>query len=112
MTSPVSYRELLKSRGVSLETIGIAEKAVLLEDALRAVELIEFEGRAILGGDVYIAYGGGIESAYANWHSDRQLDELSEEFVARSCAETRSYLINYSAPPKGQVLFVLVVQDE
>lgn len=111
MISSVAYRELLESRGISLEALGVAETAVRREDALRAVELIETAGRAILGGDVYVVDEGRIDSAYANWHSDRRKDEPSEAFVARSCAEARSYITKYPDPPRGQVLFVLVVAE-
>ena len=97
MTSPVAYREFLESRGVSLEALGGAERAVCREDALRVVELVESEGQAILGGDVYVADGGRIESAYANGYSDRRQNEVGEAFVARSSAETRSYITNYPA---------------
>ncbi|RDJ93039.1 hypothetical protein B4Q13_24680, partial [Lacticaseibacillus rhamnosus] len=88
-----------------------ADRAVRREDALRAIELIKSERRAILGGDVYVADGGRIESAYANWYSERRQNELSERVVARSCAETRAYITNYPDPPQGQALFVLVVEE-
>lgn len=89
MTFPVTYRALLERRGVSLEALDLGERAVCREDALRAVELIESEGRAVLG---------------------RQ-DETSEAFVVRSCAETRRYITNYPDPTQGQALFVLVLED-
>jgi hypothetical protein len=64
-----------------------------------------------LGGDVYVDDGGRIESAYANWYSERRDDEPIESFATRSCAESRSYIARYPNPPQGQVLFVLVVAE-
>lgn len=66
----------------------------------------------ILGGDVYVDTEGRIESAYANWYTERRDDESIESFAAQSCAESRCYISRYPAPPRGQPLFVLVVSDD
>ena len=84
----MTYRELLESRGLSLDALGLAERAMRREDALRAVDLVESEGAAILGGDVYIDSGGEIESAYANWYAERRDDESIESFAARNRSDS------------------------
>ena len=111
MSGPSTWREFLERRGRSLEALGLAERAVGREDALRAVDLVESERGTILGGDVYVEDGGRIESAYANWYSERRDDEPTESFATRTCAESRSYIARYPNPPQGQVLFVLVVTE-
>ena len=109
MSGSEIWGKFLTSRGVSLEALGLAERAVGREDALRAVDLVKSVGGTILGGDVYLDEGGRIESAYANWYSERRDDESSESFATRSCGESRTYISKYPNAPTGHVLFVLVV---
>jgi len=111
MSGPSTWREFLERRGQSLEALGLAERAVGREDALRAVDLVEFESGTILGGDVYVEDGGRIESAYANWYAERRDGEPIESFATRTCAESRSYIARYPNPSQGHVLFVLVVTE-
>lgn len=111
MSAPSTWREFLERRGVSLGAFGPDERALGREDALRAVDLVESEGDTILGGDVYVADGGRTVSALANWYSARRGDESIQSFASRSCAESRSYIMEYPDPPRGQALFVLVVAE-
>lgn len=90
MSGPSTWREFLEHRGPSLEALGLAERALGREDALRAVDLVESERGTILGGDVCVEDGGRIETAYANWYSERRDDEWIESFATRTCAESRS----------------------
>jgi hypothetical protein len=110
VSSPKDYRRFLETRGVALDALGLAEGALRREDALFAVDLVEAEGGTILGGDVYVEHDG-VESAHANWYSERRDDEPSESFAARSRAESRSYITKYPDPPEGQALFVLIVAE-
>lgn len=109
MSESATWLEFLESRGVSLDALGLAERALGREDALRAVDLVESEGGTVLGGDVYVEDGDRIESAYANWYSERRDDEPSTSFVTRTCLESRAYIAKYPDPPQGRALFVLVV---
>lgn len=61
-----TYDRLLAEKGISLSAIGLREFGLTRQDALIAVDLLHTAGFPVLGGDVYFAYPGGIESAYAN----------------------------------------------
>jgi hypothetical protein len=95
------YRQFLETRGLALDALGLAERALRREDALLAVDLVEADGGTILGGDVYVEHDG-VESAYANWYSERRDDEPSESFAARSRAESRSYIRSTRTHLKGK----------
>lgn len=111
MNRLLAYRRFMESRGVLLESIGLAERALLRADALHAVALVESEGGSVLGGDVYIATPGQIESAYANWYFEQCEGEPDASFAVRSCSESRSYIARYPDPPRGEPMFVLVIGD-
>ena len=111
MSESSTWRLFLERRGVSLETLGLADRALGREDVLQAVDLVESEGGALLGGDVFVDDGEGIKLGYANWYSERRDDEAIESFVTRSCSESRSYIARYPNPVQGRVLFVLVPAD-
>ena len=89
MRQSSTWSRFLERRGRSLEALGSNERALDREDALRAVELVESERGAILGGDVYVENAGMVESAYANWYSERREDEPNDSFAARACAKRR-----------------------
>jgi len=107
-----AYREFLASRGLSLEALGLQERALSRSDALHAVGLVDSAGVPILGGDVYVETNGQITSAYANWYAEPRDGESKTSFVARTYADTRTYISRYPNPPNGEPLFVLVTGDE
>ena len=109
MTESLTPQDFLERRGVLLDELGLSEHALSRSDALEAVELVVSHGGTILGGDVYFEIGGRIETALANWGSDRREDESIEAYAKRSCAESRSYISRFPDPPEGQVLFVIVL---
>jgi hypothetical protein len=107
-----AFEEFVASRGVSLESLGLRERALLRDDALQAVDLAESAGAVILGGDVWVDKMGRLEPDYANWHTDQREEEAATAFAARSCKESRAYIAAYPEPPDGVPLFVLVTSDE
>jgi len=110
MNSETEYRKLLESRGVSLESPGLTEIALSRADAILAIDLLLSASIPILGGDVYFKKDTGIESAYANWHSDPMEGEDRNDFVSRSCLETKDYIENFPSTEPMPV-FVLVIDS-
>ena len=109
MTTPLSYRDLIETRGISLRELGIADTALTREDAILAADLLREAATPILGGDVYIKTQVGIEIAYANWHSDPRLNETRSQFADRSCLAAKRYITAY--PSSGTTpMFGLVVE--
>ena len=104
-----TYGEFVESRGVVLDSLGLRDRALVRGDALQAIDLLEAAGIPVLGGDVYIAKQGKIESAYANWYTDQREGETISRFAARSFAESRSYISKFPDPTDGMALFALVI---
>ena len=69
------------------------EKALSVEDALQAIELLNEEKIAIYGGDIFTEADGelvyahdilGKEFHYLNWYCDKLDDEESADYLQRS----------------------------
>lgn len=109
MTDEPSYAQLLASKGVSLQQLGLDDIALPRADALIALELLQQQSVPILGGDVYVVRGDRTELAHANWHSDPRADESRADYVARSCQDARTYIAAYPHRDGETPVFVIVV---
>lgn len=90
------YSSFLAANGVSLEELGLQERAFTRSDAKRAVQILRELVVPILGGDVYFQRAGRrIEPAYANWHVDKERDESPNAFADRSWSRPSSMLIEF-----------------
>jgi len=110
MNPETEYRKLLERRGISLQCPGLAEIALSRADAVLAVGLLRSASIPILGGDVYFKKVTGIESAYANWHSDPMDGEDRDSFVIRSCRDTLNYIEKFPST-EAMPIFVLVIDS-
>jgi len=110
MNPEAEYRNLLESRGISLQSPGLTEIALNRVDALLAIDLVRSASISILGGDVYFNEVTGIVSAYANWHCDPVEGEDRNDFVFRSCRETKDYIESFPSTEETPV-FVLVIDS-
>jgi hypothetical protein len=108
MTMMENYSQLLATKGVSLDNLGLREVALRREDALSAIRALRESSVPILGGDVYFAHQGNVEPAYANWYVDRQDAESRKDFADRSCSKAESYVAGFPKETDKQPLFVLV----
>jgi hypothetical protein len=108
MNPSEDYKRLLEDKGIPLLDLGLREIALERDDALQAVKLLQKASVPILGGDVYFRRKSGIESAYANWHSDQAPSEGRDCYVTRSCLKTENYIKKFSSPD-SPMLFVLVI---
>jgi hypothetical protein len=103
------YQQMLSTKGVSLDGLGIREVGLTREDALHAVGFLESGSVPILGGDVYFRRGSRLEAAYANWYSDPVPGEDRSEFLGRSWKRAREYIKDFPERQGVDPLFVLVV---
>jgi hypothetical protein len=94
--------------GQSLSHIGVRNWMLTRSQALIAIEELEAEGIAVLGGDVYSAEEGRVAPTYDSWHCDRNPGENDEAFVRRSAERARRYIGEYPATGGGRVGFAIV----
>jgi hypothetical protein len=112
MRDTSTFAQLLVTKGVSLQKLGLREVGLPRGDALRAVELLRASSVSILGGDVYFTRGDSVEQAFADWHTDRQPGEERSAFADRSCQQTKAYIESFPHRPGVAPLFVLVVSQD
>jgi len=115
MTVLEEFNSLLTTSGISLASLHIADIALTLSDALRAVMILRGGPRAILGGDVYFRRGNRIEIAHDNWSSDQKPGEHRQAYLRRSWDKAESYIRGY--PEKTRVedadlLFVISLESQ
>lgn len=104
-----AYRELLKTRGVSLQQrFGISDIALATEDALSALQMLSAMSCGVLGGDVYFKRGDVVELAYASWHCDPEKDESAGDFCRRSIDVAQEYIRRFPSREGVVPLFSLV----
>ena len=95
MKKESNYLNFLEQKGISLSIIntGSEEKALLVEDALQAINLLKDEKIANLGGDILSEVNGkliyayqlwGIEYIYLNWYCEKTSNENREVYLNRS----------------------------
>ena len=109
MKTSEDYQRLLKTKGVSLQELGIRDIALDRDDALLAVQFLQKAAIPILGGDVYLRRGNGIELAYADWHSDPKPGEELESYLSRSSSTAQDYVKNFRQPMDATILFAIVI---
>ena len=107
-----SYKKFLTTLGTSLVRIGLSDKVLARPDAIRALSLLNGEGSALLGGDVYFKSGADIEFAHASWDCKQRPDERDEDFLERSLREARAYIRAFPASPDREALFALVLKRQ
>jgi hypothetical protein len=108
---PDSYMNIKKTRGRSLNEIGVANVAFIRSDALEALESLKGSQAGVLGGDVLKVANGKAEHTYDNWHIDKGPNEYVLDFLKRSIAESDQYIRDYPDPEDGTILYALVVSE-
>ncbi len=105
MKSVSTYLDFLKEKGRPLSEInpGSDEIALVLEDAIRALELIKESAEIIVGGDIlseenneliYAYQLWGEEYHYLNWCCDRGNNESKESYLKRSYDVAKESIAN------------------
>lgn len=111
MNIPLEYAVLLSTSGLSLDSLGLRDVALLRSDALIAINALRKAGRAILGGDVYYLRNGRVESALANWYVDPKSDEYPASYLQRSWDAAENYVKAYPDNPGVEPLFSMVIGE-
>lgn len=102
------YRTLLDAKGVSLEKLGLRERALSRDDALQALAELRESDLVALGGDVYFE-ADSIEVAFANWSVTPEPGESDSQFRLRGLKKADEYIRAFPEPGHKRPLFVLVV---
>ena len=98
------------------------EKALSVEDALQAVELLKEEKIAIYGGDIRTEADGelvyahdiwGIEFHYLNWYCDKLDDEDSADYLQRSYDKAKEGIMEAkkAADRLGKKCYIVLVTE-
>ena len=98
------------------------EKALSVEDALQAVELLKEEKIAIYGGDILTEADGelvyahdiwGIEFHYLNWYCDKLDDEDSADYLQRSYDKAKEGIMEAkkAADRLGEKCYIVLVTE-
>jgi hypothetical protein len=111
MKSMGHYRQILKTRGISLEVFGVRDIALGRDDAISALKFLREASAPVLGGDVYLQRDSGLELAYANWHCDPRAGEPPGEYLSRSVVTAEQYIKRYPEHPGVTPLFALVAGE-
>lgn len=102
------FSGFVSANGVSLQSEGLYEVGLTIEDALQAVAIAAASGILILGGDVKWRRDGEIVPAYMNWSTDDAIGEPEGDYYRRSWEKSTRYLSNLPPPLYGDYLIVIV----
>lgn len=113
MITASKYFDFIKLKGRPLSEInpGSDEKALEVDEALQAIELLRDSQLPILGGDITSSDSGrliyayqlwGSEYHYLNWYCDKQDNESQTEYCLRSY-EVAKESINKAAEVSKQL---------
>ena len=98
------------------------EKALLVEDALQAIELLSEEKTAIYGGDILTEADGelvyahdiwGKEYHYLNWYCDKLDDEERADYLQRSYDKAKEGIMEAKkvADRLGKKCYIVLVTE-
>ena len=103
MKKELWYLGFLNQNGRALSTdYQSEEKALSVEDALQAIELLSEEKTAIYGGDILTEADGelvyahdiwGKEYHYLNWYCDKSDDEERADYLQRSYDKAKEGIV-------------------
>jgi len=105
-----------KSRALSADYQS-EEKALSVEDALQAIELLKEEKTAIYGGDILTEADGhdiwGKEYYYLNWYCDKLDDEERADYLQRSYDKAKEGIMEAkkAADRLGKKCYIVLVTE-
>ncbi|MBT3279465.1 MAG: hypothetical protein HN909_08130 [Phycisphaerales bacterium] len=104
----------LQGSAICLERLGVNGFAWTRPNALRVLDILLRDERAligrraVIGGDVYYQYDGCMEPAYVNWHCEPRVGESLREFVHRSIEDAMEDIQRVSVPKGKTAIFRFV----
>ncbi len=123
MKKELWYLGFLNQKGIALSVdYQSKEKALSIEDALRAIELLSEEKIAIYGGDILTEADGelvyahdiwGIEFHYLNWYCDKSEDEDRADYLQRSYDKAKEGIMEAKkvADRLGKKCYIVLVTE-
>ena len=123
MKKELWYLGFLNQNGRALSTdYQSEEKALSVEDALQAIELLSEEKTAIYGGDILTEADGelvyahdiwGKEYHYLNWYCDKSEDEDRADYLQRSYDKAKEGIMEAKkvADRLGKKCYIVLVTE-
>ena len=123
MKKELWYLGFLNQKGRSLSAdYQSEEKALSVEDALQAIELLNEEKITIYGGDIFTEADGelvyahdiwGKEYHYLNWYCDKSDDEERADYLQRSYDKAKEGIMKAkkAADRLGKKCYIVLVTE-
>ena len=123
MKKELWYLGFLNQKGRALSAdYQSEEKALSVEDALQAIELLSEEKTAIYGGDILTEVDGelvyahdiwGKEYHYLNWYCDKSEDEERADYLQRSYDKAKKGIMESkkAADRLGKKCYIVLVTE-
>lgn len=107
------YNEIAKKKGILLTDLKINSYAFNRTDTLEAIDALEQDGMAILGGDVLVAQEGKWKWGYTNnnWYCNPQPDEVAKFYIKRCADVARDYVKNYNETRDKKYIYNLIFSE-
>ncbi len=112
MITVPAYVELLATRGVSLDELGLREVALRREDAVIGLGMLRRQSIPMLGGDVYAICNGHMKYAYASWSCERAEHDEQDgpgQYAERGYQKSKQYMESYPQREAEVPVLVLVI---
>jgi len=78
---------------------------------MKALACLKGSQAGILGGDVLKISNGTPKHTYDSWYVVKRSREGLTEYLARSIAESETYIRNYPDPEDGTVLYSMALSE-
>jgi len=99
---------ILSTKGIFLESIGINNWALSDKDVLFVLEQFDNMHIAVLGGDVCEKKDNDkMQLNYDSWHYEKDLNKLESEYINDSLRYAELYIKNYNGL-SNNIYFILV----
>jgi hypothetical protein len=97
---------------ISLESLGIKQRAWKWENISNILNYLEEQNCAILGGDVYKLHNGIKERTYDNWYIDKDHTISWGEYIKKSIHKTFEYIEKYYLNNGDEYCYSLVIAHD
>jgi hypothetical protein len=110
MNTMSHYLSFIRDKGRPLSEInpGSDEYGLRIDEALKALEILQETQSAILGGDILTGESGVLAYTYDNWYCEQYESESHMDFVKRSLDTAKAY-IQEIAKRSGNDRYVVIV---
>lgn len=92
---PDNFPKELIDMSKSLKNIGVLELAWNKENSIKVIDFLNENNYLILGGDVYKAIDGELNSTYDSWYFNKDKSKSSQELLHESRNRAIEYINKY-----------------